>query len=178
MSDRHNKLKHERIAQHASVQWEKSQISEALVHSSHVETSTYGAHISLHPFPSSSSSYRRRFSPTDASLPPSSRRRQVSPIHAPEVSESPLVPETPVPPLTYDASELVPPPTTNAVELVPPPDGEVADATKPKTPQAFVECLIELSLLPLYPDHTTRHIWDGKVTLVVFILFNLHLLLY
>ena len=89
MADRDDKLRHWRIRQHASVRREKSQVSEAPVHSSqvHPKESTFGAHASP-----SSSSRRRRVSPTDASLPSSSRRRQVSIIHAPKVPKPPVPP--------------------------------------------------------------------------------------
>lgn len=143
MVDRDDGLRHERIAQNASVRREKSQDSEAPVHSSHVKASTYGIHTSP-----SSSSRRRRVSPTDTSLPPSSHRRQVSPIQAPKVPESSVVPETPMPPPTDDASEAVPPLTDDAskpvlpsvdetVKPMPPLDGEAAEDDKSKPPQAF-----------------------------------------
>lgn len=54
MVDRHDMLRYERIAQHASVGREKSQISEARVHSSHAEPSTSRAHVSPHVLKSSS----------------------------------------------------------------------------------------------------------------------------
>lgn len=85
MVDRYDRLRHERIAQHASVWRENSQVSEALVHYSptHAKVSTFGAHVSP-----SSSSRRRRMSPTCVSLPPSSLsdrfhlfRRQKYPSH-------------------------------------------------------------------------------------------------
>lgn len=81
MDDRDDKLRHERIAKYASVRRENSQVLEALVHSSlvHTETSTHRTHASP------SSSYRRiHISPSDVSLLPFSRRRQVVP-------ESPVV---------------------------------------------------------------------------------------
>lgn len=59
----------------------------------------------------------------DISLPPSSRRWQVSPISEPEVSNSSLVPETPH--TTADVKP-VPHPNADVVEPVPPPDGEAA----------------------------------------------------
>ena len=65
----------------------------------------------------------------------------------------------------------LPPPTVIAVEPVPPPEGE---ATTDAEPKAFGGGL-DLSLLPLYPDHTAKHIWDEEVGLVRFILFNLRL---
>lgn len=66
----------------------------------------------------------------------------------------------------------MPPHTADVVESVPPPKDEaVADAK----PEAFGEGPVDLSLLPLYPDHNVKHICDREVTLVVFILFNLRL---
>lgn len=77
VADRDDRLRHGRIAQHASIQRKKSQVLEARVPSSlvHAEASTSRAHISSH-----SSSRGRRVTHSDTSLPPSSRRRQVSPI--------------------------------------------------------------------------------------------------
>lgn len=75
MADRPDRLGYERIAEHASIRQEKSQVSEAHVHSGHMEASTYEAYA----YPSYSSCMRR-VSPTDASLPPSSHRRHISPI--------------------------------------------------------------------------------------------------
>lgn len=173
MVDRHDILRHMKVVQHASVRWEKSQVSEAPVPSDHAETSISGAHVSRHAFPSSFSR-RRHVSPTGASLPPSSRRRQVSPIQALEVPESQVVPPTSdaaesVPP-PDSASKSVPPPTSNVVELVPPPDGEAA---KDAESEPFGGGHIDLSLLSMYPDHIARHIWDIEVALV-----GLNLLIY
>lgn len=102
-------------------------------------------------------SRRRQVSPTDTFFPPSSRRRQVSPIQAPEIPESPIVPEA-----------QLPPPTVDVAESVPPLEGEAVTDAKP---EAFGIGLVCLSLLPLYPDHTAKHIWVGEVALVVFIFF-------
>ncbi|CAL5188507.1 unnamed protein product [Lathyrus oleraceus] len=121
MAETHDRLRNERIAQHASMRREKSQLSNAFVHSGHADASTFGAHVSTHASPSSSS-HNRRVSPTDASLLPSSRMRQVSPIQAPKIPKSAMVPEAPVPPPTEDASKPVPPPTADDAELVPPPN--------------------------------------------------------
>lgn len=63
-----------------------------------------------------------------------------------------------MPPLNNDASELMSP---LAAELVPPPDGEAADDDEPEPPHTFGGGPVELSLLPLYPDHIARLIW-GK----------------
>lgn len=157
MAYRHDMLRHKRIAQHASMRREKSRVLEALVHSGHVEPSTSKAHASPHAF-TSSSSRRRRVSPTDVSLPPSSRRNQVSPIQALEVPDPSVVPEAPPPTDTADVSELVPPHTAEAAELVPPPNGEDAE------PEAFKGAPAKFSQLPLYPNHIARHIWDREVT--------------
>lgn len=89
-----------------------------------------------------------------------------------------MVPKTPVSPPMYDASELVPPPATDVTKIVPPPDCETTADDDPEPPQAFGGGPIELSLLPLYPDHVAKHIWDGEVTLAEFIFLNLRLLLY
>lgn len=110
--------------------------------------------------------------PTYHSLHPP-RRLQVSPIHAPEVPESPVVPEAPAPPPKYDAFEPVPPYSADVVEPVPPPGGEAVEDAEP-----FGEGPVELSLLPLYPYHTTIHTWGREIALVGFILFNLRLLIY
>lgn len=77
-----------------------------------------------------------------------------------------------------DVSEPVPPPTADATERVPPPNSEAVKDEGSVPPQAFGGGPIELSPLHLYPDHTTRHIWDGEVTLAGFIVFNLCLLIY
>lgn len=62
-----------------------------------------------------------------------------------------------MPPLADKAVEPVPPPTVEDDELV--------------SPQAFGGGPLGLSMLPLYPYHTVRHIWGGEVKLVGFILF-------
>ncbi|XP_050895819.1 uncharacterized protein LOC127102495 [Lathyrus oleraceus] len=69
MADTNDILRHRRIAQHAFFRRENNQVSEALVPSSpiHAEASTFGVHASP-----SSSPNRRRVSPSDVSLPPSS----------------------------------------------------------------------------------------------------------
>ncbi|KAI5404597.1 hypothetical protein KIW84_051670 [Lathyrus oleraceus] len=64
-----------------------------------------------------------------------------------------------MPPPTDAAADPVPPPTDVATDPVPPPEGEaVADAEL----EAFGGGPIDLSLLPLYPIHTTKHIWDKE----------------
>lgn len=95
MYDRDDIPKHRRIAQHASVRREKSKVYDTPAHSSpaHIEASTSEARASP-----SSSSHKRRVSPTDTSLPPSSRRRKVSPIQVPEVPEFSKVLEAPMTP--------------------------------------------------------------------------------
>lgn len=138
-----------RVAQHTSMRREKSQQApEAPSLSSHVEPSTSGACVS--PCATSSSSSRRRHdSPSDTSLPQSSHKRQVSHIQELEVVDSPM------PPPTLDASESVPPSIIDPIDPVPPPEGEaVADAKL----EAFGRAPVDLSLLSLYPDHTSRHI--------------------
>lgn len=104
-----DRLRHKRVVQHASIRREKSQqVSDAPGPYGHAKPSTSGAHASLHASPSFSSR-KRQFSPSDTSLPSSSHRRQVSPIQAPEILESPVVPETPLPPTTADATAPMPP---------------------------------------------------------------------
>lgn len=166
MADRHDMLRHERVAQHASVRGEKSQVSEALIPSGHADAYISGAHASLY---ASSFTYSRkkRVSPTDTSIPPSSRMRHISPIQVPNVLESPVVPEAHP---TADASEPVPPPADEAVEPVPPLADETVEYAEPKV---FRGGPIALSLLYMYPDHVARDIWDGEVELVRFIHFNL-----
>lgn len=129
MTDRHDKLRHGRIAHHASIRRKKNQVSEAHVHSGHAESSTSGAHASPQAF-TSSSSHMRWVSPTDAPPPPSSRKRQVSFIQSSKVPESLVVPEAPLPPPnvdTIDAFEPMPPPIVNVVESVPAPNGEAIE---------------------------------------------------
>lgn len=92
----------------------------------------------------------RRVSPIDDSLPPSSRGRQVSLIQAPEAPDSPVVPEAPVSPQVPDGP--------HADETVPPPANEVAENDESVPPQTFGGNPVELSLLPLYPNHIARHI--------------------
>lgn len=72
-----------------------------------------------------------------------------------------MVSEAPQPHLTADAIELV-------LYLE---SENIMDAD----PKAFGGGHVDLPLLHLYPDHITKHIWDGKVELVRFILFNLRL---
>lgn len=96
MADIDDKLRHDKIAHHASVRRENSHVSQTHVPSSLVDAdvSTSGTHISPPPL------CRRRMSSGDTSLP-LSRRRQVSPAQAVEVPESSEVPqllEAPVPP--------------------------------------------------------------------------------
>lgn len=115
MTDRHDRLRHERVVQHTSVRQEKSQqVLEAPNPSDHVAPSTSRARAS----PSSSSCIRRD-SPTDVSLPPSSYRRQVFHIQTPEVPDSPMAP-----PIVY-AYESVSPSTVDVVDPVSPPDDRV-----------------------------------------------------
>lgn len=78
-----------------------------------------------------------------------------------------MVPEAPPTADSADASKPVPPPTD---EPVPSPTGETAEETEP---EAFGEGPVKLSLLPLYPNHTVRHIWDRELELVGLIYFKL-----
>lgn len=48
-----------------------------------------------------------------------------------------------------------------------PPDNEAAEDAET---ESFGGGSVELSVLPIYPDHIARHIWDGEVSLVGFIL--------
>lgn len=100
MDDRQDQLRHDMIAQHAFVQRENSQPSQASVTCNPIDTEapTSEAHVSL------LSSHRIPMSPTHASLHPSSCRLHVSPIQEskvvevlelPEVPETLEVPETP-----------------------------------------------------------------------------------
>ncbi|XP_050891419.1 protein MAIN-LIKE 1-like [Lathyrus oleraceus] len=57
------------------------------------------------------------------------------------------------------AYEYVPPHTTDAADSVPPLEGEAAANAKL---DPFGGGPVDLSLLPLYPYDTTRHIWDTK----------------
>ncbi|KAI5426375.1 hypothetical protein KIW84_031974 [Lathyrus oleraceus] len=41
-------------------------------------------------------------------------------------------------------------------------DGEYAEDDKPEPSHAFEGDLVELSLLPMYPYHIVRHIWDTE----------------
>lgn len=150
MIDRQDKLRHIRVAHHTYVRWEKSQqVPEAHGLSSQAEPSTSGARVFPHATPSSSSR-RRRDSPSDALLPSSSRRRQVSPVPPHTVDVVDLVP-----PHTIDVADPVPPPTTDDVDRVPPPKGEVVARAEL---EEFGGVQVDLSLLPLYPDHTSIHI--------------------
>lgn len=98
------------------------QVSETPGLSGHAESSTFEARSSPHA--STSSSFRRRRdSPTNASLIPSSHRRQLSPIQTLEI------PDSLVPPSIVDVYEFVPPSTDDVIDLVSPSEGEVvADA--------------------------------------------------
>lgn len=93
MDNRHDRLRHGRVAHHASIRRKKSQILEAHVPSGHVKASTSRARASPHT--SLSSSRKRRVSPTDASLHSSSRRCQISHIQASEIPNSLVVPKAP-----------------------------------------------------------------------------------
>ncbi|CAL5184956.1 unnamed protein product [Lathyrus oleraceus] len=72
--------------------------------------------------------------------------REVSPVSSPTDVDDPVPPH-------------VPPPTDDVADPVSPSEGEaIADAE----PEAFGGGLVDLSLLPMYPDHTVRHIWDRE----------------
>lgn len=73
-----------------------------------------------------------------------------------------------MPPPTIDVVDPLPPHTAPHVDPVPPPEGEAAIDAKP---MAFGGGPVDLSLLPLYTDHTARHIWDIEVTLVGFFIY-------
>lgn len=66
----------------------------------------------------------------------------------------------------------------HADEADEPVSSQVAKTDEPFPPQVFGGGPIEFSHLPLYPDHTAIHIWDGEVKLVGYILFKLRLLSY
>ncbi|CAL5211694.1 unnamed protein product [Lathyrus oleraceus] len=139
MADKHNILRHDRVAQHASVRREPSQqVPDAPSTFGQTEPSTSGARASP-PVTPSPSSHRRRDSPSDASFPLSYRRHQYSPVSSP----------------TDDAANLVPPPIDDNADPVPPPEGETAADVEPGD---FGGGLVDFSLLPLYPYHTARHI--------------------
>lgn len=152
MVDRHDRLRHSRVAQHASIWRERSQqISDAPTTFGQAEPSTSGARASPQVTPPSSSR-KRRDSPSNVSLPPSSRRHQDSPVQ----------------PLTDDVVVPAPPPIDDVADLVPPPKGEDDVDVEP---EAFGGGPFDLSLLPMYLDHTARHIWDREVSLVGFFSF-------
>lgn len=73
-----------------------------------------------------------------------------------------------MPSLIDNAFEIVSP---SAAELMPPPDGETVEDDEEDPSHAFGGGHVELSLLPLYPNHTARHIWDREVKLVGLIFF-------
>ena len=87
-------------------------------------------------------------------------RHQVSPIHALEVPESLVVPNAPLSP-----------PIDDVVQPVPPLEDEVVTTVEL---EEFGGGHVKFSLLSLYPNHTTRHIWDREVKLLGFIMFKLH----
>lgn len=73
-----------------------------------------------------------------------------------------------MPPLTDDDVDPVPSLIYDVVDPVPPLEGEATTYVKPNT---FGGGPIDLSLLPLYPNYTTRHIWYGEVSLVGFFIY-------
>lgn len=82
--DRQDKLRHDRIAYHASVLRGKSQPLQEPIISSLFDAKMSASRAHASP---PSSSYRTHMAPTHASPHPSSRRRQVSHIQAPEAPE-------------------------------------------------------------------------------------------
>ena len=74
----------------------------------------------------------------------------------------------PFSPFTTDVDNPHLPSTIVHVNPVPTPEGEVAADV---VPNAFGGGLVDLSLLPLYPDHTVRHIWHEEVSLVEFFIY-------
>ena len=140
MTDRPDRLRLGRVAQHASVRRERTQSTDdAGPSTSHAQDAP----------PSASSSRRRRDSVDDAARSPSSRRpRLETPAPAPADDVDPVPPpERAVPPLEGD---------------VPPPEGDDTDAE----PEGFPGGPSDTSLLTQYADHAARHVWDGEVTLV------------
>ncbi|CAL5195609.1 unnamed protein product [Lathyrus oleraceus] len=139
MVDRHDRLRHDRVSQHAFVRREKSQhVFDAPGPSGQEYPSTYEARASPHAI-TSSSSYRDEIHHL---------KHQVSLVSPPTTD--------PLPPHTVDP---LPPSTTTHIDLVPPPKGETVVDVKP---EAFGGGLVDLSLLSLYPGHTVIHIWDEE----------------
>ena len=68
------------------------------------------------------------------------------------------------------------PPLTD--EVIEPGSSQATEDDESVPSHAFGGGHVDLSLLLLYLNHIVRHIWDGEVKLVGFILFKLHLLLY
>lgn len=92
VADRQDRLRHDRIAQHASFRREKTQPSQTRVISIPVDVEVPASRAHASP---TFSSHRRRSLPTHASSPLYSRRRHVSSIQVPEVPEVPESPEIP-----------------------------------------------------------------------------------
>lgn len=63
-----------------------------------------------------------------------------------------------MPPHTVDAVDSISPPNDDVVDLVPSLEGEIVVDDEAK---AFRGSPVDLSLLSIYPDHTTIHIWGG-----------------
>lgn len=126
MVDRHDRLRHERVAQHAIIRWEKSQqVSEASGPYGQVKSSACWARASPNAT-SSFSSRRRQDSPSDASLLPSSCRCQVSPVSPPIIDVV-----DPLSPPTSDVVDPLPPPIVVHADPVPPSEGEVVVHAEP-----------------------------------------------
>ncbi|XP_058745624.1 uncharacterized protein LOC131618414 [Vicia villosa] len=127
IDDRQDRLRHDKVAQHASVRRERSQASHASIGSnSFVTSSPLIAEAST----SKASTSRESTYRAHASLATSSCRRQVLPTNAQETPEAPQ---------------------------------EASEASTPEVLQGFGGGPSDLSLLPLYPDHTAIHVWDGEV---------------
>lgn len=115
MADRHDRLRHDKVAQHPFVPRERIQhVLNAPGTSGQAESSTSGARASPQVTPPYSSR-RRQDSPFEASLPSSSYRRH----------------DSPMPPPTNDVVVLAPPSTDDVVDPVPPPESEDATDVDP-----------------------------------------------
>ena len=76
--------------------------------------------------------------------------------------------DDPLLPPTADIGDILPLFNVTHADLMPPREGEaVADVEL----EAFRGGQVDLSLLPLYLDHTVRHIWHIKVALVGFFIY-------
>lgn len=121
MADIHDRLRYCRVAQYTSVRREKSlQVPDAHGPSGQAESSTSATRVSPHATPSSSSR-RRRYSPSDA-----------SPL---------ILPRTlgfTVPHPNVDVIDPLPHPTADVVDPLPPPTDDVIDPLPPLPSGAHV----------------------------------------